>query len=768
MLRVSDGTWSDDFVIRATQANNCFVMEEDINNDIFLTMEDGSHIETEDSTLTTGNLRNLIGQTITQDLVRDTSILTGALHHPDHVDYQGPVAGYSEIGKATATVETIQEIQLGSVVVQDIVLNEDSIVGTFVDGQTVYGVDSTDENVTLYAKLSGQLSSITETTSGQYYKTADLLPITTRMPLGGTGGQASISEISHGRISSVDVSAVGSGYEMGDTITVTNTGTSGTGLVAEVAVVNGGFAPETGSLVEQFRFTTESGTAGYPGELITEDTVSLYFNQEEDYGMVATDHIVMEDQTAYVGKTGNKISQESGVGDITDIRMLSIGTNYSSLPTLTLPTTGSRSGGKVVAKGDGAVGNIRRVEISESGVGYAEGPTVTPPVRLLLTGVTGSATAATTATGGTSTATGNISAWDSTLGLLTLTSNTGTFAVAETVTSSGGFSATVSGVEKAVLTGTAITAGQFGKYINEDGWLSEDSKKIQDSFYYQDFSYVVKTSTAIGEWRNQLLGTAHPSGFALFGEINPIAQINMQIKTASTSNLLVDGRATYTPELFSLFNTIFTTKLGRRLGGSSQTISTAPETGVSRNTALSNDKDVSLTHHITLSKHIQPRTSNTESGWTVKNADTFKFSQGFVKSAANNLTYLSNTGFYENREQTTLDGAINNSATTISLTSAAQFPTGGTIVIGSEQITYTGKSSNDLTGCTRGADIQGTTSAASHSDDATVNHFKFISTYNYGYRISDWGSITIDTIVNYPGTKHNIPAPSEITIGKST
>ncbi len=97
MLRVSDGTWSDDFIIRATQVNNCFVMEEDINNDIFLTMEDGSHIETEDSTLTTGILKNLIGQTITQDLVRDTSILEGALHHPDHVDYQGPAAGYSAI-----------------------------------------------------------------------------------------------------------------------------------------------------------------------------------------------------------------------------------------------------------------------------------------------------------------------------------------------------------------------------------------------------------------------------------------------------------------------------------------------------------------------------------------------------------------------------------------------------------------------------------------------------------------------------------------------
>ena len=776
MLRVSDGNWANDFVIRAVQVNDCFVMEDDINEDVFLTMEDGSHIEQEDSTLTTGNLRNLIGQTITQDLVRDVTILEGALHHPDTAGYQGPAEGYSAIEKATATVETIQELQLGSIVVQDIVLNKDSIVGTFVEGQTVYGIDNTDENVTLYAKLAGQLSSVTETTPGQYYKTSDLIPITTRMPGGGEGGSASISEISYGSISNIEVSSVGSGYEMGDTITVTNTGTSGTGLAAEVAVTNGGFAPETGSLSTEFRFTLESGTPGGTGELTTEDTVPLYFTQEENYDMSATDHIVLEPQTVFhENRLGDKIAQESGsgTGDITDIRVLSKGTNYSSLPTLALPTGGSRSGGKVVAKGDGAVGNIRRIDVSESGVGYAEGPTVTPPVRLLLINVTGSATAATTATGGTSSATGTISEWDATLGLLTLTGTSGTFQFAETVSASGGFSATVCAVEKSVLTGTAITAGQFGKYANEDGWLSEDSKRIQDSFYYQDFSYVVKTSTAIGEWRNELLGTAHPSGFALFGEINPVARLNMQVKQASTSSLLVDGRETKTPELFSLFKTIFTTKFGRRLGTAADTISSAPTTGVDRDADLSNAKDVNLTLRINLSKHIQPRALTTlgyngDGGVRVENADTFKFSNGFVSSAANSLSYLSNTGFYENREQTTLNGAINNSVTTIALTSAAQFPTAGTIVVGSEQITYTGKSGNNLTGCTRGADIQGTTSPAAHSNGAIVHHFKFISTNNYGYRIQDWGSITLDTIINYPGTKHNIPAPSEITIGKST
>jgi|TARA_R100000049_G_C1947730_1_gene93603 hypothetical protein len=61
----------------------------------------------------------------------------------------------------------------------------------------------------------------------------------------------------------------------------------------------------------------------------------------------------------------------------------------------------------------------------------------------------------------------------------------------------------------------------------------------------------------------------------------------------------------------------------------------------------------------------------------------------------------------------TLNGAITDVATTITLASATDFPTSGTIAIGSkqygagndnyyEEITYSGKSTNDLTGCTRG------------------------------------------------------------------
>lgn len=68
-------------------------------------------------------------------------------------------------------------------------------------------------------------------------------------------------------------------------------------------------------------------------------------------------------------------------------------------------------------------------------------------------------------------------------------------------------------------------------------------------------------------------------------------------------------------------------------------------------------------------------------------------------------------------ETTTLNGALTDSATTITLTDASGFPSSGQVRIGTELINYTGKSSNDLTGCTRGVE---STTAAAHSDGATV------------------------------------------------
>jgi hypothetical protein len=68
-------------------------------------------------------------------------------------------------------------------------------------------------------------------------------------------------------------------------------------------------------------------------------------------------------------------------------------------------------------------------------------------------------------------------------------------------------------------------------------------------------------------------------------------------------------------------------------------------------------------------------------------------------------------------QTTTLNGAITDSDTTITLTSASGFSAAGTVRIENELITYTGISTNDLTGCTRGTN---STTAVAHVDTTAV------------------------------------------------
>lgn len=76
--------------------------------------------------------------------------------------------------------------------------------------------------------------------------------------------------------------------------------------------------------------------------------------------------------------------------------------------------------------------------------------------------------------------------------------------------------------------------------------------------------------------------------------------------------------------------------------------------------------------------------------------------------------------FSATNKSTTLDTSILNTDTTINVTSTTGFPSAGTILIGTEQVTYSGITSTSFTGCTRGAN--GTT-ALGYPTNTVVSSF---------------------------------------------
>ena len=82
MLRVSDGDWSADTVLRVTPGDDTILMENaaDVLDDIFILLEDGAQLQIETSIVGSSNLLKLTGQVITQGAVSDLSIEAGGAY----------------------------------------------------------------------------------------------------------------------------------------------------------------------------------------------------------------------------------------------------------------------------------------------------------------------------------------------------------------------------------------------------------------------------------------------------------------------------------------------------------------------------------------------------------------------------------------------------------------------------------------------------------------------------------------------------------------
>ena len=174
---------------------------------------------------------------------------------------------------------------------------------------------------------------------------------------------------------------------------------------------------------------------------------------------------------------------------------------------------------------------------------------------------TGGLTAGETITGGTSSVTAEIVSVDTTLQIVKAKNHSGSFVEGETITGGNGGTFTALRLQQAtgtLSTGTVVTTD--GSFINEDGWVSENSMKVQDSLLYQDYSYIIKVGRSINEWRDSYIKTLHSSGFYFQGEIAIATRLNAQIKRITGLNSGVEGI------LKTMLTRIYSKLIGRRLG----------------------------------------------------------------------------------------------------------------------------------------------------------------------------------------------------------
>lgn len=446
---------------------------------------------------------------------------------------------------ATAVVENVFKFQIGNDEISELILNADSITGTFSVSEEIRGTSSDDSDIFIKATISGVPSQPTISNDGSLYEQGDTIDITS----GGEGAIIQVDGVGRGSITQFFIDDAGTGYSIGDDLVFTNTNTGGGAATAKVSVVNGAFT------LEESSSTTE-------------------------------DQIVLEDETVRGDPyTGNKIVQESGTGngDITDIRIINAGSNYLSLPTVTVSSSGGSSA--VVRAYGSNIGRVQSLKIVEPGKGYENSPTpptLKLPTYLLLIDRSGpfsvNETVSATGSDGSTTITATVESLNTSTNILKVSNASGTFGTDVTITgTTSGATATIKTFDQSTASSTVTAVlDTAGTYINQDGHVSENAMKIQDSLLYQDFSYIIKVGRSINDWRDSFKKTMHSAGFYIQGEVAIATQVSAELRSITGIN---SGEVN-TP-IDSVINTLFTTIFGRRLGtiDDGTTLRASPQTG---------------------------------------------------------------------------------------------------------------------------------------------------------------------------------------------
>lgn len=455
--------------------------------------------------------------------------------------------------EATAVLASVIKFREGATLIAELNLDANSVNGTFTAGETVTTTDTT-----LDLEISGVVKSMvvdgTVTVGGAYYETND--PVTVS---GGGGNDAATSRVESagsGKVDEILIEDGGSGYSIGDELSFDLTNTEGKDVRAKVVVVGGGIHLEPDTAPDHF--ITQDGDM-----IITEDRD--YLNQEESVGEL--DYLVLEtgEQIILEEETFNDLSVSSEIGEITKIKMINRGNGFTKLPTVTVSTSSSGTGARLFAASTEApmIGHVEGIDITNFGLNYSSAPTFTLNRNILVKDVSGTFTAGDELTSHT----GEVVNYDSARHLLELKTSVD-FDRGDTITSITGATATVHQSTHARATSAIGTVGTtIGQFISDRGKVSVDTMKIQDSNYYQDYSYVVRIGQSINEWRESVRRSVHPAGWNVFGEVSfaTLVSANIQSPAAGSVGDYI-GDDTFSPELASTFTNLFTTIFTRRLG----------------------------------------------------------------------------------------------------------------------------------------------------------------------------------------------------------
>jgi len=441
----------------------------------------------------------------------------------------------------------------------------DSLDGTFTIGETVTGASSVSD-VSMSGTVQELLTGATIDAGGQYYEVNDSVTVS-----GGNGqGELIVKQVGSGSIDEIIIDDVGSGYTVGDSLVFNNSLTNGGGAAAEVEIVGGALQLETKTspgrvITEEREQIVINHSFGFDLEEATYESAYIVLNRSATPNVDAGDNIILEDELSNkdlkeesfelldlrleqtVGTEENILYEDGSLiqlepntlpsgerGSIRKVKMLLKGDGYQSLPTVTVSSS-TGSSAAVIAKSTSGVGSIAQFAVQNFGANYTTSDTITLRRNVLVKDITSGPFSADESI---SQFTGQIKSIDADLQILELS---GTNIPDEGDTITGLTSSASASVVQCESASASITTGAVGTsvadFVDTSGHVSEDSMRVQDSYYYQDFSYVVKIGNSISDWRDSIKKATHPAGFQVFGQVTFSSFVQATIQTPTGGSI---------------------------------------------------------------------------------------------------------------------------------------------------------------------------------------------------------------------------------------
>lgn len=250
-------------------------------------------------------------------------------------------------------------------------------------------------------------------------------------------------------------------------------------------------------------------------DYVSKGSVSSFSIVDGGSGYVEGDKIYADPDDMGSGCYGT-VGAVDGSGAITEAVMVFGGHDYHYVPKIEIISLGGGSDAIIMGESDD-IGVIETIEVRDFGINYiVSETTVTFNTMFRIYDVDIDFDIGETITGFSSGAIGTVEYWNEKLGMLSVWVTSGVFTDGEYFTGSR-WGGTAYIYDQSTATGTlneGCLCEYNGRYINMDGHISS-LKYIQDSYFYQMFSYMIKSDQKRDDWIDYIKNT-HPAGTLSF------------------------------------------------------------------------------------------------------------------------------------------------------------------------------------------------------------------------------------------------------------